>query len=692
MGKQLRSLIIEDSEDDAELVLRELRQGGYSIIAQRVETAAALERALLEQTWDVVISDHSMVQFSAPAALLQIQKSGLDLPFIIVSGAIGEDATVKALKAGAHDYIMKDNLARLVPSVQSSLRQSIERKTRRQAEEALRKSEAHLRAVLDIISDGVVALDRDGRIESINIAAQKMFGYAPEELIGSGFSALTREEAFEDMDAPVLPENPLDLIAPPGLIEPVENLLSGDGTHSRDSSGLRPDLAGDAPLGTNIGAKGLRKDGSVFPIELSLTSYETAAGPNTVVIIRDITDLSQTERRLQEASQLMAVGELAAGIAHELNNPLAAIMAFTHLLMMQQLPENIIDDLAKIYQETQRAAGVVHNILSFTHRNKPGKHYIEVKDPIDQVLALKAHDLKANNISVETDFAPGLPGILADSHQLIQVFLNHVINAEHAMAESEGRRVLTISATLVGDKTGGKPEDKKILLAFKDSGNGIAREHLGKVFDPFFSTKHTGQGTGLGLSICRTIIRSHGGNIWAESELGRGSTFYVELPALGPQPQVHKPSGGAETPGITKAPGITKSPGTSGRRILIVDDEPLITDSFSRSLSRVGHVVDVSNNAKEALEAIGGTEYECIIMDLRMPGTSGKQLYEQIKAEEPALAKRIVFATGDLLSPETREFINSTENPWLGKPFTLEELEIRIQDCLNQNSTDIGHG
>ena len=266
--------------------------------------------------------------------------------------------------------------------------------------------------------------------DDAELVLRELFGDEPEELMGSGFSAITRGEAFEDMDAPELPEYPLD------LIQPVENPLSGAGTLSPNSGGSRPDLAGNAPLGTNIDGKG--------------------------------------------------------------------------------------------------------------------------------------------------------------------------------------------------------------------------------------------------LNICHTLLRAHGDNIWADTELGRGSTFYVELPVLGPQPQDHKPSGGAKNPRITKASR------SKGRRILIVDDEALITLSLSRSLSSVGHVVDVSSNAREALEAIGRTKYGCIIMDLRLPGTSGMQLYAQIKAEEPALTKRIVFATGDLLNPETREFINSTGNPWLGKPFTLEELEIRVQYCLNQ--------
>lgn len=381
---------------------------------------------------------------------------------------------------------------------------------------------------------------------------------------------------------------------------------------------------------------------------------------------KEVADRKRTEKILAERTAALAsVGELASEIAHELNNPLAAVMTFAHLLKSQDLPGGVGEDVDKIFTESQRAARVVHNLLAFARRHEPEKRYVDVLSAVSRALTLKAQDLDSNNIQVISQFENGLPKTMADEHQLTQVFLNIVTNADQTMTENNGGGHLWIS---------GRSQDSTLLFTFRDDGPGIDKENIKKVFDPFFSTKESGKGTGLGLSMCHRMVRAHGGRIWVESEEGRGTTFFVELPLELPDDDLD------DAPDIEvegTVPGHIK-----GRRILVVDDEAVFTDPLCRILSREGHVVEVARDGDEAWQAIGRKRYECILMDVRMPGVGGKELYRRIRGSDEKLAKRVIFATGDTLNPETQEFLENTGNAWLGKPFTVEELQKRIQECL----------
>jgi len=227
------------------------------------------------------------------------------------------------------------------------------------------------------------------------------------------------------------------------------------------------------------------------------------------------------EEQLIVTDRLASIGELSSGIAHEINNPLTSVIGFSDLVLGKDIPDDVKEDLRVINREAQRTAGVVRNLLTFARKHAPEKKPMDINKTIQTVLELRAYEQKVNNIQVNTQFAPDLPEITADGFQLQQVFLNIIINAEHFMTEAHGRGTLTITTELVEDI---------IRASFADDGPGIAEENLGYLFDPFFTTKEVGKGTGLGLSISYGIITEHGGRIWAESELGKGATFVVELP------------------------------------------------------------------------------------------------------------------------------------------------------------------
>jgi len=233
------------------------------------------------------------------------------------------------------------------------------------------------------------------------------------------------------------------------------------------------------------------------------------------------TERKRVEEQLLITDRLASVGELASGIAHELNNPLTSVIGFSQLLLGRDIPDDIKEDIKVIYSEARRAAEVMQNLLIFARKHSPVKQLVSINSVIEKVLALRAYEQRVENIQVITHLAPDLPEIMADYFQLQQVFLNIIINAEHFMLEAHKRGTLTINTQRVGST---------IKASFTDNGPGIAKDNLGHLFDPFFTTKEVGRGTGLGLSICHGIITEHSGRIYAESESGRGATFVVELP------------------------------------------------------------------------------------------------------------------------------------------------------------------
>ena len=227
------------------------------------------------------------------------------------------------------------------------------------------------------------------------------------------------------------------------------------------------------------------------------------------------------DEQLIMTGRLVSIGELSAGIAHELNNPLTSVIGFTELLMEKDLPKDIEEEVRIISSEAQRAAGIVRNLLTFGRKHTLEKQLVDVNSDIGKVLEMRAYEQKVNNIQVVTRLAPDLPEVMADYFQLQQVFLNIAINAEYFMTEAHQGGTLTITTEEVDDI---------LRVSFADDGLGITKEDLGHLFDPFFTTKEVGKGTGLGLSICHGIITGHGGRIYAESEPGRGTTFFIELP------------------------------------------------------------------------------------------------------------------------------------------------------------------
>jgi PAS domain S-box-containing protein len=371
-------------------------------------------------------------------------------------------------------------------------------------------------------------------------------------------------------------------------------------------------------------------------------------------------EMKQLEEKAQIASRLSAVGELASGVAHEINNPLTSVIGYAELLVERDdVPEDMRSDLTAIIEGSRRVADIVQRLLAFGRESRVERTNVNVNEIIDTVLKLRAYTLITSNIKVTTQLAADLPATVADAGQLQQVFLNLIINAENEMKLTQGEGILLIKTEMIGDS---------IRISFQDNGPGIDRKNLTRIFDPFFTTRSVGEGTGLGLSICHGIITEHKGTIWVESEPGKGATFIVELPVVtGIVPeQVIKPE-------------VEEPRKTTGAKILVVDDEPEILKFLSRILKGEGHEVDAVDNARDALEKLGNKRYRLILVDIKMSGMSGIEFYKQAQKIALSLSRRIMFMSGDVMSKDTEAFLSRTRAPHLTKPFDVKQLKEEIR-------------
>jgi len=353
---------------------------------------------------------------------------------------------------------------------------------RKKAEEAIKLAAEEWRETFDSISDGISIHNRDHKILRANKAFADIFHKKPIQILGNYCYELHKGSK------PITgcPHTQTLATGKPAAAEFYESHL---GKYLYEST---------SPI--------FNEKGEIV---------------GTVHITRDITEQKQQNERLMMADRLASIGELAAGAAHELNNPLTSIIGFSQLLMEKDTPDYIRSDLAFLNSEAQRAANVTKSLLTFGRKHAPVKQHNQINNIIEEVLKLRAYGHKSNSIEVEKHLAPDLPQILVDYFQMQQVFLNIVINSEYFMIEAHNRGTLTITT---------KKENNTVSISFADDGPGIPPENLSRIFNPFFTTKEAGKGTGLGLSICHGIVAEHGGQIYAKSQPGKGATLFVELP------------------------------------------------------------------------------------------------------------------------------------------------------------------
>ncbi len=514
MMSRLKVLHVEDSERDFALVKRHLSRADYDVASIRVETASAMAAVLPKHQWDVILCDYSMPGFSAMAALNLVKEMKIDIPFIVISGTIGEALAVEAMRAGAHDYLIKTNLARLVPVIEREINEADNRRARRAAEESVRLQSA----ALQVAANAIVIVNREREILWANPAFTETGDYPFDRVStvpGIAKSAEQDRSFCEDMWATLLS----------GRIwrNTIINRRK-DGTINHEILTITP-IQDRADVFTHfVGIKQDITDVKMAEEALRLTNVRLAAALEDLQSkSAEVTAMTQ---QLWQASKLATMGELAASVAHELNNPLATI-----LLRLEALSGQLNGDQQKseaveiVIGEVERMGSLVGGLLQFSRGGHQQISSLDVRQEVDNTLKLIEYHLRNQKIEVVREFDASVPMMAADRQQLRQVFLNLLTNASDAMP-CGGRLVARIRSVEIEEGVSG------VSIEFIDSGEGIAPAHLARIWEPFFTTKPAGKGTGLGLAICRRIIEEHKGKISLDSRLNEGTTVKMFLPAI----------------------------------------------------------------------------------------------------------------------------------------------------------------
>jgi two-component system, NtrC family, sensor kinase len=497
---------------------------------------------------------------------------------------------------------------------------------------------------MDSFPDLVVTLDAESRYTFVSPQILDVLGYRPEDLIGKKLGGHI---------------DPHDLAA---VQELIADLISG-----RCSNG-------------QIEYRTQHKNGAWQLFRASARPLHDETGRTTGIIaaVRDITEQQRLQQQLIQSERLAAMGQMIAGVAHELNNPLTAILGVTELMREQTTDENSHRQLDLAHRQARRAAHIVESLLVFSRPATPRNTLLHLSDLLQRTLQLHEHSLRSNKIQVDLMARPDLPTVLGDSNQLTQVFLNLIVNAEQAIREIREQGTLRIRLGVVGDR---------VLITFQDDGVGIHRETLPRIFDPFFTTKRPGRGTGLGLSICMAIVREHNGDISAQPLPDGGSVFTVSLPVCTQAVLVADPNPAPPSRTQTRAP---EAPVLAGKRILVVDDEEGIRELVTDSLTSRDISVDCASFSERALELSATNCYDAILCDLNLESESGMpvsgfDLYDRIRenlASRSVVLPLFIFMTGDLVDLASDEQTIRQGSLILQKPFRIADLLLLLSKSL----------
>ena len=461
--------------------------------------------------------------------------------------------------------------------------------------------------VVDAISPALCIVDRGGRIRRANRAFANLVNAPPASLIG----------------------RPWQAFIPPEWAAELQRALEQQGA------------------GREVDLRTGERTYAVTAVPITGTDRSTL-----VLLFDDQTERRRLQDQLIQSEKMSAIGQLIAGIAHDLNNPLASVVGFADFLSeVPHVPPALREPLAVIREEAERASNIVKNLLSFARKQEHQRRPTALRPLLDATFVLLRNQLMAHRVDASIEVEPDLPMPDIDPNQIQQVFVNLLNNAAQAIASTgrPGRVQVRARRWLDG-----------VAVDVIDDGPGMPESLAAQAFEPFFTTKPEGEGTGLGLSISQGIVREHGGRIMLATEEGHGSTFTVQLP-LSTRPPPPAPDAGTGTP-------------TKRLRVLVVDDEPHILHYMHATLEAWGHIPVVARNGREALDFADRESFDLVISDLRMPELGGREFYEELARRHPALATRLVFSTGDTVRGDTLAFLESLDRPYLHKPFSLAEL------------------
>jgi PAS domain S-box-containing protein len=636
MTAALRLLIIEDVEDDALLIVRALKRAGHDPLYERVDTEAALSAALDRGPWDIVVSDFNMPRFTGTAALQVLRARDPDTPLIFVSGTMGEDVAVEAMRAGAQDYVTKGNLGRLVPAIERELRDSAMRRERKRVEEALARSQTTYRSLVEDSPFGIFQSAADGRLIAVNPALVSMLGYESE-------AALLHQNMATDV-----------YVEPGHRTRIIEAVLEA-GTIATESQWRR-------------------KDGKTITVRQTGRVVRDAQGRVEFfnVIVEDVTERHLLEAQLRQAQKMESVGRLAGGVAHDFNNVLTAIFGYADLVL-EELPAASAarQDVEEIRKAAERAAALTRQLLAFSRRQVLAPVVLSVNalvEDIDRML----RRLVGADVELRLALARDGGNFRADPGQLHQVLMNLVVNARDAMPNG-GKLLIETSNTELTEQYAELHQavvpGSYVMLAVSDTGTGMDAETKARIFEPFFTTKEKGQGTGLGLSTVYGIVKQSDGYVWVYSEPGRGTTFKLYFP------RVVEPAEPLPLPRETATLTGTET-------ILLAEDDAMVRPLAKSLLDKLGYTVLEAENAERALE-VATTHpgpIHLLVSDVVMPGASGRELARRLALTRPDT--RVLYVSGYTDDAIVHHGMLEPGLHFLQKPFTPAALARKVREVL----------
>jgi PAS domain S-box-containing protein len=410
----------------------------------------------------------------------------------------------------------------------------------------------------------------------------------------------------------------------------------------------------------------LRQDGSTFLSSATVTSLGEHDGviSHFVVVERDVTREAELREQLTHSERLAAAGQLVSGVAHEINNPLQAIIGFTELLIESERRCGSRADLEQVRIEAHRAAKIVRNLLAFVRRSAVERAVVPLNALVQSTVDLRRYELPTLNIALEEQYAEHLPPVVVNIEEIQQVLLNLLLNAEQAMLQANGRGRLLVRTAATSDG---------LIIEVQDDGPGVPAASAARIFEPFFTTKDVGKGTGLGLSIALGIAQAHGGML-ALVASPTGACFRLTLPA------------GAKNFVPQRRDQTDANPwsAVSGRRALVADDEVPLRKLLQRLLTRRGFAVDVAEDGVQAAALIEQNRYDVVLCDVQMPRMSGTDLYRSVQRRQPGTAANFVMVSGDILNDDLDAFFKRSHIPLLAKPFGAKSLDAVLEEVMTR--------
>ena len=634
MEKQAKVLIVDDDQNLRKTLTDILTARGYDPVA--FEDGDDAIRHAFSDPPNIALIDLLLEGKSGIEILGEIRAGSPITECIVLTGHGSRESAIEAINLGAYSYLLKPyDVDQLLLTIQRAGEKSL-------TEMTLRENEERFRSVTETAAEAIIVANNNGEICFWNAAAESFFGYPAEDIMGQPISTIVPEQ------------------------------------HVQAQASAFKEVAAGRPLSSPSSyhdLSGLRKDGSEFPITISLSTWESSDGRYFSAIIRDVTEVRESQRRAEAQERLAAVGQLAAGIAHDFNNSIGAIVLYADLLLRKlELSEKDQERLSTIKKQAKHASSLTSQILDFSRRSVMDRRKMDLVPQLKETVKLLNRTVPENiQIRWSADAAQYI--IDGDQTRIQQVLMNLALNAKDAMPEG-GKLSIELSTVAIEldaeEKSADGIDSAKVQIRVSDTGTGIPAENLDRIFEPFFTTKSAGRGTGLGLAQVHGIVNQLKGHIAVESEEGVGTTFTISFPLLD--------TAVSDTP---SEPVEVKIQG-KGELVLVVEDDDVNRGVIGEILESLNYKVLLASDGSDALPLLqeDSKTIKLILSDIIMPTIGGKALYMIVQERYPDIP--IVLMTGYPLGEEDLEFMEGGNVKWMQKPISYEDLGLMIRKTLDR--------